>query len=242
MSKKSFVLFKDLIVSVKELEPNQQAELFMAILNHQNGEKVELTGMMKALFAQIKNQFDRDDEKYLAICKRNQANGIKGGRAKNPSEPKRTQANPVGSSRPQSVPVTPDTGTDTDTDTDIEKIKKNKSKKKIDIGAIDKTFQPETIIAHRANLNKPLRTTAGVNGIINALKRFATHYRITYQQALNYWQGQEWSSIKIKYGYEDAENNADYLSLIEQTDDEYSDAADVEQFMTEQAGRIECNN
>lgn len=94
--RKSFILHMDSLTVVKELTVEQKAELFQAIIDYQNGDEICLSGLMKAVFIPFKNQFDRDAEKYELIVERNKINGSKGGRSKNPTEPKETQNNPVG--------------------------------------------------------------------------------------------------------------------------------------------------
>ena len=90
--KKSFILHADSLDILSELSDEQAGVLFKAINSYHSGKEVKLEGLMNAIFIQFKNQIDRDREKYEKRCKRNKANGSKGGRPKSEDNPK----NPVG--------------------------------------------------------------------------------------------------------------------------------------------------
>ena len=119
--KKSFVLFNDLSVPVKALSNEDAGQLFKAIFEYQNGGiERELTPSVEIAFIFVKQQLDRNQEKYEAICERNRINGAKGGRPKEPKEPTGLSGNPK-------EPKKPDTDTDIDTDNDND----NEPEKKI---------------------------------------------------------------------------------------------------------------
>jgi uncharacterized phage protein (TIGR02220 family) len=63
--RKSFILHKDSLAVVKELTKDQKADFLDAIVDYQNGDEVKLTGLMKAVFLPFKNQFDRDNDRFL---------------------------------------------------------------------------------------------------------------------------------------------------------------------------------
>lgn len=132
-TKKSFVLFNDLSDPVQSLSNEEAGKLFKAIFEYQNGGiEQELSGASEMAFTFIKQQLDRNHERYELICERNRRNGAKGGRpksisqkelkSKNPDIPKK----PNGLSGNPDIPKKPDTDNDsdsendTDTDTDIE--------------------------------------------------------------------------------------------------------------------------
>ena len=95
MSKKSFILHLDSLDVIDELNDQQTAELFKAIIDYQKTGKTNLKGLMKVVFIPFKNQFLRDQNKYESKCETNKINGSKGGRPKktkdNPDKPKITQ-------------------------------------------------------------------------------------------------------------------------------------------------------
>ncbi len=115
MSKNSFILHLDSLEILDELSGDQCKELLIAMRGYNSGKEVKLSGLMKALFVSFKNQFDRDNEKYLKICDRNKGNGAKGGRPKkNPTEPKK----PTGIFKNPTEPKKPDNDNDSDSDND----------------------------------------------------------------------------------------------------------------------------
>ncbi len=121
--KKSFVLFNDLSVPVKALSNEDAGQLFKAIFEYQNGGiERELTPSVEIAFIFVKQQLDRNQEKYKAICERNRINGAKGGRPKEPKEPTGLSGNPK-------EPKKPDNDNDNDNDNEPEKkIKEIKHK------------------------------------------------------------------------------------------------------------------
>lgn len=116
-TRKSFVIYTDLLGSLDQLSDAQAGKLFKAIKayhlsvfeNSQDG-KAEFDSLMsdfvtRLAFHPFKASFERDAEKYQSIVARNRENGKKGGRRKvnpnnpvgslgfsgNPKEPKQTQ-------------------------------------------------------------------------------------------------------------------------------------------------------
>ena len=85
--KKAFYLYNDYIDHVKLMSDEDAGKLFKAILEYENDLKVqELSGVAAMAFSFIKNQLDRDSSKYEEICKKNRANGMKGGRPRKNAE------------------------------------------------------------------------------------------------------------------------------------------------------------
>lgn len=72
--KKSFKLYKDALSVLDDLSDEQAGQLFKAIRAYQNGENIELSGIVKIAFSPLKAQFKRDDESYRLVCERNQKN------------------------------------------------------------------------------------------------------------------------------------------------------------------------
>ena len=110
--RRSFLLHIDSLEVLDELSNDQVCELFKAIRDYNQGKEPELTGLMKAIFLPFKNQFKRDNEKYLNIVERNKRNGKKGGRPErtesktdidNPNKPTGLSGNPKKPKQPDSV-------------------------------------------------------------------------------------------------------------------------------------------
>lgn len=123
--RKSFILHTDSLNILDILTDEQAGKLFKAIKNYQNGVKQDLDFGINIAFMQFENQFKRDEEKYESVVERNKINGSKGGRPKNPTEPKETQNNQVGLSGLINNPKKADSDSDSDSESD--------SKKEIDI-------------------------------------------------------------------------------------------------------------
>lgn len=107
--KKGFVLYADIIHTVKKLSKEDQAELFVHILEYVNDLNPKTDNMIVDLvFEPIKQQLKRDLEKYRKRAERARENGQRGGRPKEENNPE----NPVGYLETQSVakkPKKPDT-------------------------------------------------------------------------------------------------------------------------------------
>jgi len=143
-NKESFILYCDLIHTVKKMPKDKVAELFIHILEYVNDLNPQTDDLiLNLVFEPIKQQLKRDLRKWENVCNRNKINGIKGGRPKNPKEPKK----PSGLIENPKNPVAPDNDNDSDNDSDndndiisinTEKIKLNlKTEKK----EIEKTWR-----------------------------------------------------------------------------------------------------
>lgn len=80
--RKSFVLHKDSLDILPDLTDDQAGKLFKAIHAYQIDEETKLDQITKMVFLPFKNQFIRDDEKYLETCERRAIAGSKGGKQK----------------------------------------------------------------------------------------------------------------------------------------------------------------
>ena len=80
--RKSFVLHKDSLDILPDLTDDQAGKLFKAIHAYQIDEEISLDQITKMVFLPFKNQFIRDDEKYLETCERRAVAGSKGGKQK----------------------------------------------------------------------------------------------------------------------------------------------------------------
>ena len=120
-NKKSFLLYCDVIHTVKKLTNEQAGELFKHILSYVNDENPTGESIITEIaFEPIKQQLKRDLKKYESICDRNKNNGLKGGRPllKKPKKPSGIITNPE---EPKKADIDIDTDTDTDIDIEIEK-------------------------------------------------------------------------------------------------------------------------
>jgi hypothetical protein len=93
--KKSFLLHIDSLDILDDLTNGQAGVLFKAIKAYQHEEDFPLDSVVKIAFSPFKNQFSRDDEKYIKTCERRAIAGSKGGKQKvaNASKCKQEVAN-----------------------------------------------------------------------------------------------------------------------------------------------------
>ena len=92
MERKSFIIYKDALEILDELDFETSGKLFHAIKNYQkNGTEPE-DREMRLLFFNFKQQFIRDEQKYKEASQRNKLNGEKGGRPNKAKETEITQS------------------------------------------------------------------------------------------------------------------------------------------------------
>ena len=93
--KKSFLLHIDSLDILDDLTNGQAGVLFKAIKAYQHNDDFPLDSIVKIAFSPFKNQFVRDDEKYVKTCERRAIAGSKGGKQKvaNASKCKQEVAN-----------------------------------------------------------------------------------------------------------------------------------------------------
>ena len=94
-NKKSFLLHIDSLDILDDLTNGQAGVLFKAIKAYQHNDDFPLDSIVKIAFSPFKNQFLRDDEKYIKTCERRAIAGSKGGKQKvaNASKCKQEVAN-----------------------------------------------------------------------------------------------------------------------------------------------------
>ena len=79
--KKSFVLYCDIIHTVRKMPKDKAGDLFMTILKYVNDENPEIDDMVIDLvFEPIKQQLKRDLKKWEGYVEKQRLNGQKGGR------------------------------------------------------------------------------------------------------------------------------------------------------------------
>ena len=81
-NKKSFLLHIDSLDILDDLTNGQAGVLFKAIKAHQKNENFDLDSIVKVAFSPFKNQFNRDNEKYIKTCESRAIAGSKGGKQK----------------------------------------------------------------------------------------------------------------------------------------------------------------
>ncbi|MBT6705680.1 MAG: hypothetical protein HOB16_07310 [Flavobacteriaceae bacterium] len=141
ISKKSFVLYNDLIYTIEHLTNEEKGILFQHLLNYVNGIKTELEDrLLLVVWKPIERQLNRDLEKYEGIVKNRSVVGREGNLKRwnkdlysQYKKEKITleEAEDIAKGRnPSQRFLVTDTDTDTDTDIDIDinnNIKKEKS-------------------------------------------------------------------------------------------------------------------
>ncbi len=81
MEKKSFPCYLDYRKPLALLTTEECGKLFLAMLDYaESGAVPDFEGTLAMAFAFIRNQIDRDAVAYAERCKKNAANGRKGGR------------------------------------------------------------------------------------------------------------------------------------------------------------------
>jgi len=101
MSKEYFLAYHSYLEPIKNLSEAEMGRLFLAALEYSaSGKLMELKGNEKFAFAFIKQQIDRDSQKYVEKCSKNQANGIYGELGGRPKKPLGISKTQVGFSKP----------------------------------------------------------------------------------------------------------------------------------------------
>jgi hypothetical protein len=93
--KKSFLLYVDMIHTVRKMPPDKAGELFLTILSYVNDENPEPNDLLVEIaFEPIKQQLKRDLKKWEDFRVKQSDNGKLGGRPKKPSIEKENPKNP----------------------------------------------------------------------------------------------------------------------------------------------------
>lgn len=98
-NKKSFVMYTEYQDNINMLSQEQKGDLLDCIFNFAKGVDNKPDGIVGMAFSFIRNQMQRDIEKYEIFINKQQENGRKGGRPKlknpkNPTVNKKTHSNP----------------------------------------------------------------------------------------------------------------------------------------------------
>lgn len=94
--KKSFVLYNDSMSFIEMMSDEDAGILFKQVFLYHNEKdfRNDVPETVAITFAMLKSQFERDKKKYDDFIKKQQENGKKGGRPKNPENPSLILANP----------------------------------------------------------------------------------------------------------------------------------------------------
>lgn len=92
MERKSFIIYKDALEILDELDLETSGKLFHAIRNYQKDGTEPEDREMRLLFFNFKQQFIRDEQKYNEVSEKNKLNGQKGGRPVKAKESEKTQS------------------------------------------------------------------------------------------------------------------------------------------------------
>jgi hypothetical protein len=98
--KKSFLIYTEIRDTLGVLSDEQAGKLFKTMVDYVSGSEIRVSQDILLAWIPIKQQLDRDIDKYTVIVERNRSNGLKGGRPRNPE-------NPVGSLVTQNNPRKP---------------------------------------------------------------------------------------------------------------------------------------
>lgn len=118
--KKSFVLYADLIHTVRKLPKEKQGELFMTILSYVNDENPQVDDLLVELvFEPVKLQLKRDLAKYQTTKERRKEAGrlagLKSGEVRKGNVPETNQNEPMRTNGSKNEPNEPVTVNDNDT-------------------------------------------------------------------------------------------------------------------------------
>ena len=186
LKKKSFILHVDSLDVLSDLSDEQAGKLFKAMLAFHKGEEIELDPLTKMAFSFFKNQFIRDNEKYIKTCEARAQAGSKGGKQKqqnlaNASKSKQKQAKVA----------------DSDSDSDSEKDNDSK-KDSLDFSPL--AFSPEEIKEFKAIRNK--KKAPVTQRVINDhAKQFEASRKRGYSNddILSEWSNRGWVAYKDEW-------------------------------------------
>ena len=122
IKKKSFLVYgEDLKEILDELTDEQVAKLFRGMVSyHLDGTDPGFEGVLKYVFIPIRQQMDRDTERYEDRCERNRENGRLGGRPSKPNGFEKTERFLENRTQPKKPDIDIEKDIDTEIDTDTE--------------------------------------------------------------------------------------------------------------------------
>ena len=113
---KGFIVYGDIKAVIDELDDSQVAQLFRGMVEYFISGKVpKFSGVLKFVWITIKQQMDRDQQKYDAKCEKNRRN------IKEYWDSVKNDTNVYGRIRTNTIATNTNTNTNTNTDTDTKK-------------------------------------------------------------------------------------------------------------------------
>ena len=120
---KGFVIYGDVQAVVDELNDEQAGKLFRGMISYfTTGKAPKFDGILKYVWIPIRQQMDRDREKYEAKCEKNRQNIQQYWERTKENERIRTNTNATNTKTNTDINTKKDTDTDTTTDTDTKAV------------------------------------------------------------------------------------------------------------------------
>lgn len=186
LKKKSFILHVDSLDVLSDLSDEQAGKLFKAMLAFHKGEEIELDPLTKMAFNFFKNQFIRDNEKYIKTCEARAQAGSKGGKQK--------QHNLANASKSkQKVAKVADNESDSDSDS-----KKDNKKDKLDWSALQMSEQEIKEIKQLRRSAKAVVTQRVINDLSKQFEKSRAR-GYTNEDILLEWSTKGWRSYKDEW-------------------------------------------
>ncbi len=173
MEREGFIFYKSFYDSIKELDPQDQVQIYNAIFSYQfENELVELKGIAKSIFTLIIPQLNANNKRY--------ENGCKGGRPKNQIITKTKPNNNQNKTK-----IKPKEK-EKEKENEKENEKVNENKYYID-GELNDIF--EEFLQVRKKL-KAVNSGRAINTLINKLSKYddETKYKMIEQSIVNSWK------------------------------------------------------
>ena len=118
---KGFIVYGDIKAVIDELDDGQVAQLFRGMVGYfTEGREPKFSGILKFVFIPIKQQMDRDADKYDKKCEKMRENANKRWQNANASNGNQLHANDANTNTNTDTDTKKDTDTDTTTNTDTD--------------------------------------------------------------------------------------------------------------------------
>lgn len=165
--RKSFIIYTDYSDFLQDLDNDEVAEIFRAMLNYAaGGEPAEFSDRhVRAVFRMIRNQMDRDNEKYIDICRKRREAGKKSAESRRSAKSANAEAAEQISAN--STDNDNENVTDTENETDNENVTdtENDNEKNLScafsthaLNTQDKNFEKfAQVYPRRANMDSALK-------------------------------------------------------------------------------------
>lgn len=176
--KNSFVLYCDLIHTVRKLRKEDAGDLFLHILEYVNDNNPTTENpIVDIAFEPIKQSLKRDLKKYEERAERSRENGKKGGRPKKPKKPSGLIKNPTEPKKPDSDSVSVSVSVN-----------------------VDKQVIFNRWIDYRKEIKKPIKAESTLNNLVKKFnnKPIEEVEYVVNASIENGWQGLFWDRYTPK--------------------------------------------